>query len=186
MMSHDRTTRFVCRWGRLVFLVAMGICFSSTTPALAAANSGPCAADPQSRQLDYWLGNWNVGAAGASSQATSKVYLALDQCLVVESWDGGRGHSGENTFGYSPDDKTWYGMFADNEGRVHIFTHGQVASGVAEFQGTSQDPKGETVLNKVKVVRIDGNRVDQTWEKSTDNGATWVRVFRGEYTRASR
>ena len=120
------------------------------------------------------------------STATSKVSLALDQCLLVENWDGGRGHSGENMFAYSPEEKTWYGMFADNTGRVHVFSNGKVASGIAEFRGSSHGPKGETVLNKVRVVRIDASRVEQTWQKSTDNGATWTTEFRGEYARADR
>lgn len=77
-------------------------------------------------------------------------------------------------------------MFADNTSRVHVFSDGKVASGVAEFRGTSHGPKGETVLNKVKVVRIDATRVEQTWQKSTDNGATWTTEFRGEYARADR
>ena len=89
-------------------------------------------------------------------------------------------------FAYSPEEKTWYGMFADNTGRVHVFSDGKVAAGIAEFRGTSHGPKGETVLNKVKVVRIDATRVEQTWQKSTDNGATWTTEFRGEYARADR
>ncbi len=172
-------------WRRSFLLVAVpAIWLACAVSGLAAADSGSCAADPQSRQFDFWLGDWTVAAPSGSSTAGSKVSLALDQCLLVENWDGGRGHSGENLFAYSRDDKTWYGMFADNEGRVHIFTSGKVASGVAEFQGASRDPKGATVLNKVRVVRIDANRVEQTWQKSTDNGATWTTEFRGAYTRA--
>ena len=52
-----------------------------------------------------------------------------------------------------------------------------VASGTAEFRGTSHGPKGETVLNKVRLVGIDAHRVEQTWQKSTDNGATWTTGF---------
>jgi hypothetical protein len=29
------------------------------------------------------------------------------------------------------------------------------------------------------------NKVEQMWEKSTDNGTTWNVVFRGEYSRAN-
>ena len=185
-MQEDRTTRCLGWRGGLLFLASLAIWIGSTNPSFAAANSGPCATDPQSRQLDFWLGSWTVTAPGGSSTATSKVSSALDQCLLVENWDGGRGHSGENMFAYSPEGKTWYGMFADNTGRVHVFSDGKVASGVAEFRGTSHGPKGETVLNKVKVVRIDATRVEQTWQKSTDNGATWTTEFRGEYARADR
>jgi len=113
------------------------------------------------------------------------VSLSLDKCLVVENWDGGRGHYGQNIFGYSADDKSWYGFFADNEGRVHVFTSGKVSEGSAEFEGSSRDPKGGTVLNRVKVTKLGPNKVEQSWEKSTDNGTTWNLVFRGEYSRAN-
>ena len=71
--------------------------------------------------MDFWLGAWTVSYPGMSGNAGSKVYLELDKCMIVESWDGGKGHSGENIFAYSSDDKSWHGMFADNQGRVHVF-----------------------------------------------------------------
>jgi hypothetical protein len=185
-MQEDRINRRVCWHRDLLFLAALAIWFGSINPSFATANPAPCATDPQSRQLDFWLGNWTVTAPGGSITATSKVSLALDQCLLVENWDGGRGHSGENMFAYSPEENAWYGMFADNTGRVHVFSEGKVESGIAEFRGTSHDLKGETVLNKVRVVRIDANRVEQTWQKSTDNGATWTTEFRGAYSRTDR
>lgn len=163
----------------ILFIVA------APTSGFAAADHGSCGVNPENRQLDYWLGNWRIGAEGSSINAHSTVILSLDKCLVVENWDGGRGHSGRNVFGYSADDKNWYGMFADNEGRVHIFTSGKVSSGSAEFEGTSRGPGGATVLNRVKVIRLNPNKVEQTWEKSTDNGATWNLAFRGEYSRAN-
>jgi hypothetical protein len=166
----------------IFFLVALLACLTS---AFAVADAQSCATNSESRQLDYWLGSWTISAPGSSANATSKVYLSLDKCLIVENWDGGRGHAGQNTFAYSADDKSWYGMFADNQGRVHVFTQGTVSSDSAEFHGTSRSPKGETVLNRVRVVRVAPNKVQQTWEKSTDNGANWNVVFRGEYSRAN-
>jgi hypothetical protein len=159
--------------------------FVLATNAFAATDSASCARNPDNRQLDYWLGNWKVGAEGSSGNAHSTVSLSLDECVVVENWDGGRGHYGQNLFGYSADDKNWYGMFADNESRVHVFTSGKVSSGSAEFEGTSRGPNGETVLNRVKVARLGPDKVEQTWEKSSDNGMTWSTVFHGEYSRAT-
>jgi hypothetical protein len=165
------------------FAVPISLIF--TANVLAATESSPCATNPENRQLDYWLGKWRIGAAGSSANAHSTVSLSLDKCLVVENWDGGRGHYGQNIFGYSAEDKSWYGMFADNEGRVHVFTSGKVSAGSAEFEGTSRGPNGKGILNRVKVVRVSPDKVEQTWEKSTDNGATWNVVFRGEYSRAN-
>lgn len=162
--------------------VLFGLAFAANGFAATADNS--CATNSANRQLDYWLGNWKVGPRGASGNAHSTVTLSLDKCLIVENWDGGRGHRGRNIFGYSADDKSWYGMFADNEGRVHVFASGKVADGTAEFEGTSRGPKGESVLNRVKVTRLNPNKVEQTWKKSNDNGVTWNVVYRGEYFRA--
>jgi hypothetical protein len=165
------------------FLLLLLFGSSLTVGAFAATSANACATNAEGRQLDYWLGEWKVSAPGSSGNATSKVYLSLDKCLVIESWDGGRGHVGLNTFAYSPDEKSWYGMFADNEGRVHVFSGGKVSSGTAEFQGTSLGSEGETVLNRVRVVRVAADKVEQIWEKSTDNGTSWKQVFQGEYLR---
>lgn len=132
--------------------------------------------------MDYWLGDWSIGGAGASSSASSKVFLELDKCMIVESWDGGRGHTGQNMFAYSSDDKKWHGMFADNEGRVHVF-EGTIAAGSAEFMGPSRGPNGEADLNRVRIIRVSPDKVEQIWEKSSDGGGTWKLAFRGEYDR---
>ena len=169
-----------CRVSKSILLGIL-VALALTVNSLATAT--PCAADSESRQFDYWLGNWKIESAGSSGNARSAVSLSLDKCLVIEHWDGGTGHSGQNIFGYSAEDSNWYGFFADNEGRVHVFTSGKVSSGSAEFVGPSRDPKGGTILNRVKVTKLGPNKVEQTWEKSTDNGTTWNLVFRGEYWR---
>jgi hypothetical protein len=166
-------------------IIVAGLGISAET-VLAAPASKACATNAANQQLDYWLGNWTVTYPGASGSGASKVYLALDKCMVVESWDDGQGHTGENMFAYSADDKTWRGMFADNDGRVHIFVKGKVGLDSAEFYGPSLGQRGEAVLNRIQVVRVTPEKVEQIWGKSTDNGATWSTVFRGEYTRTNR
>ena len=150
--------------------------------AAAAPDYPPCSASAESRQLDFWLGDWAVSAPGGTKTSASKVFLELDQCLVVESWDGVGGHTGKNMFAYSADDKSWHGLFTDNEGRVHVF-EGKVSAGAAEFTGPGRSETGAAVLNRIKVIRINADQVEQTWEKSIDNGATWSVVFRGVYSR---
>jgi hypothetical protein len=150
-------------------------------PVVALAAPVPCSADPNSRQLDFWLGHWSVNYPGASAPSTSTVSLDLDSCLVVESWIGGKNHTGKNFFAYSKDDQSWHGMFADNEGRVHVF-EGKVQSAAAEFHGPSRTPEGQSVLNRIKIVQVAPHKIEQTWDKSTDKGATWTNVFKGEYS----
>jgi hypothetical protein len=151
-------------------------------PTFAASESATCSDDSEARQLDFWLGEWTVTFPGAAGSGSSRVYLALDQCLLTESWDSGTGLKGENTFAYSPDDKAWHGLYADNRGRSHVFD-GQVKSGHAEFAGPSHSSKGQLMLNRVKLERLTNNTLRQTWEKSADDGATWKLEFRGDYSR---
>lgn len=152
-------------------------------PRAAATNASSCTANPANRALDFWLGQWTIAAPGGAANATSTVTLQLDKCLVVERWDGGRGHTGENILAYSADDQSWHGLFADNEGRVHIFFHGKASPGSVEFSAPSRGPKGETTLNRVTISRINADQVQQLWQKSSDDGKTWTTAFRGQYTR---
>jgi hypothetical protein len=178
MMKRSRFPRYL-----LVFAAA-GICASFGSHGVAAADSGTCAGNAASRQLDFWLGEWAVAGPDGKLNGTSRVYLALDKCLVIENWRGSQGHAGENVFAYSRDEHGWHGMFTDNEGRVHVFLDGKVTSGSAVFSGPSHGPNGETVLNRISIVRGGSKTVTQLWQKSADNGATWSTEYRGEYSRS--
>ncbi|MGA9473315.1 MAG: hypothetical protein WBV36_12685 [Terriglobales bacterium] len=181
-MKNNFTIR-ITRSASLLFLAVVAASMSLAPRAYGAAPAGRCSTNPDSRALDFWLGDWSIAGPGSEPTAKSSVTSTLDQCVIVETWDGGRGHTGQNWFGYNADDKSWHGMFADNRGRVHVFVDGKVASGAAEFTGPSQGADGEAFLNRVRIVRISPEKVEQIWEKSTDHGATWNTEFRGEYSR---
>ena len=155
-------------------------------PMFAASGPSPCAANSEARQLDYWLGDWSVGTPEAPNTGHSKVSISLDKCLLTESWGSDTSnHQGENALAYNPEDKTWYGLFVDNRGRVHALK-GVVTAGSAEFQGPSRDANGKVVLNKVKVVRVKHDSVEQIWQKSSDNGASWTTDVQMQYLRKRR
>ncbi|HEV2701661.1 MAG TPA: hypothetical protein VGV09_08530 [Steroidobacteraceae bacterium] len=165
-------------------VVALFLCqaASAAMPTVGAAEPATCAVNPAIRQFDFWLGDWTVTYPGTSGSSASTVSATLDSCAVLETWRGDHSHRGENLFAYSAEEKSWHGLFADNEGRVHVL-NGKVAAGVAEFYGPSRGENGEAELNRVRVMRVSANEVRQTWEKSTDKGATWGTVFQGDYER---
>jgi len=156
---------------------------SIVSSAAAATNDQPCASTPETRQLDYWLGHWTMGAG--PDKSASNVTLSLDKCVFVEHWENGKGHVTEKTFAYSPEDKNWYGLFVDNQGRVHVFVDGKVSPDTAEFRGPSKGENGQPVLNRLKVTRLPADKLEEVWEKSTDNGNTWTTAYRAEYSRAN-
>jgi hypothetical protein len=170
--------RFISRL--VLVTAAMAACIAA--PA-RAADTTSCAADSTHRALDFWLGNWAISAQGGGPASTSNVSLDLDQCIVIERWDGGRGHTGENIFAYSAGDRSWHGIFADNQGHVHVFVDGKVRDGSAEFTGPSRGEHGETILNRITIRRISDTQAQQSWEKSSDGGKTWSAQFHLDYTR---
>ena len=171
---------------RLRLLLALAVGLAVNAPMIHAAERSPCATDAPSRALDFWLGNWWVTYPGASKRSTSKVTLTLDKCLFVETWSDGEGHDGENIFAYGRDDQTWHGLFADNRGRLHVFVEGKVAGAGAEFLGPSRAQSGEPVLNRMRVTPVGTDKLQQTWEKSVNNGNTWTQEFSLDYSRRSR
>jgi hypothetical protein len=171
---------------KVVFAISVGCGFGlHPLHAFAGQVAGACATAEHHR-LDFWLGDWVISAPGGAAGSTSTVSFSLDKCVVVERWGDGEEHKGENLFGYSADDRSWHGFFADNRGRVHVFVDGKVTAGVAEFRGPSTAEDGHTVVNRVRIILNHPNKVEQIWEKSIDNGATWTTAFRGEYTRKSQ
>jgi len=165
---------------RTIFLAFASVfCFFSVLSAQAAADTGSCASGGAAGQFDFWLGDWSVD----SGRGHSTVHLALDNCLVIESWGSNTSdHRGENTIAYNPEEKTWYGLFVDNHGRAHVLS-GSVTAGSAELRGAGLDENGAAVLKRVRVVRVNRDTVDQIWEKSADSGASWTMDFKMEYLR---
>ena len=78
-------------------LIAIGLCFA--TRAFAAKDAQPCA-NPETRQLDYWLGSWTMGEG--TDKSISKVSLSLDNCEFVERWEDGKGHVTEKNVCLQP------------------------------------------------------------------------------------
>jgi hypothetical protein len=180
-VEHTRSQNSLSLISSLVVASLLGVLLSlASSPAEAQPSS--CAANQQHRQLDFWLGTWIVAYPHASTLSKSTVSLDLGTCLLIEHWVGDKGHEGMNMFAYSSDDKSWRGMFADNEGRVHMF-EGTAASGSAEFHGPSRGPDGKEFINRLKIVQLNADKVEQTWEKSSDSGTTWTIEFQGEYSR---
>jgi hypothetical protein len=169
----------------ILALLISAVCAVALAPAASrAAGQAACAANAHGRQLDYWVGDWLVTNPGESgNQSSSTVRLALEQCVVIENWSDHKGHDGENIFGYSEGDASWRGMFFDNRGHVHVFVDGKVDAGAAEFSGPSRGAHGEALLNRIRLRRVTPDHLEQTWEKSADQGRTWTQQFRLEYAR---
>jgi hypothetical protein len=129
---------------------------------------GGCDA-PEHRQLDFWVGAWNVTAGGGIVQ--SDITLDPSGCYVVEHWKAPT--AGHSVSFWNPELGMWFQTYVTGGSPVL-----RMAGGLADAGMVMQTPTGL----RFTWSRIGGRRVRQTIESSSDGGATWSLSFDGTYT----
>jgi uncharacterized protein (TIGR02246 family) len=167
---------------RRVVLVALLAC-----PA-AAQTTRPCADVPEYRQLDFWIGEWDVTPTSrppAAPPARSRIEPVESQCAIAETFTSSSGYSGRSLNTYHPDKKRWEQFWVDNEGALHHYL-GSFRDGNLYYEAEGVRPLGATSpLAKVKMTFFNQGRdqVRQLGEQSTDGGRTWTTAYDLTYRR---
>ena len=151
--------------------------------AQAQRNATPCAASPESRQFDFWIGEWDVRNPQGQLAGTSSIQLILGDCVIFENWtSGGGAYTGKSFNLYNSSLKKWQQFWADDKGGVLEFA-GEYKDNELRYTGESLDPKGNRIMHRLTFFNLSPGRVRQLWEQSTDNAKTWTIAFDGLYVR---
>ena len=178
---------------RLVGAVLV-LLFSSSTilsqqSGTAASPISPCNAGQQ-KQLDFWVGEWDLTwpgeKAGETGHGTNNIRRVLDGCVVQETFSGGdsmhlRGASVsifDSTIG------KWKQTWVDNEGGYLDFV-GELKDGQMILQREAVRNDGTKVLQRMVFKNIGPNELDWSWEASRDAGKTWQVQWPIHYKRKS-
>lgn len=157
---------------------------SDTLPAPATTTRGCVAA--QSRQFDFWLGQWQVTNPADNAVGRSRIESILDGCVLMENWDSSSGVSGRSFNIFNADTRRWEQFWVDNSGsRLHLA--GGLRQGRMVLQGVQDKADARTGLRQHERITWTPNgdgSVRQHWETSTDDGKTWATSFDGLYRRA--
>lgn len=169
-----------------VFLSGLVVAMLSCSSALAQeqqSGPAPCASD-EYRQFDFWLGTWDVTAAGADAPtATNDISSRHGGCVVLEQYDAG-GYTGMSISFYDNVAKRWHQSWMANDGLAVYLEGGLNEDGamVMSDKGlVSNEITGN--INRVTWTPNEDGSVRQRWEQSKDGGETWNTVFAGTYTR---
>jgi hypothetical protein len=181
--------RNVCVY-RLRFAVlaagAAGVLGAAPPPPLQAgppAVPGPCAA-PEYRQFDFWLGEWEVRTPAGKLAGRNTITRMLGGCVLQERWRGARGHQGTSYNIYDASRRRWHQTWVDDEGLL-LQLEGGYADGRMVLSGEIVDSAGRPVKQRITWERMDGGRVRQRWDSSSD-GVTWETQFEGIYNPVKR
>lgn len=140
-------------------------------------------AQPEARQFDFWLGEWNL-TWGEDGTGTNSIRAILDGCIIQENFnsDPSMGFTGMSVSAYDRHRGKWVQTWVDNQG------------GYLDFVGEFKDGKmilqrealvdGQNFLQRMRWYNIMRNELDWNWERSDDNGETWRVQWHIHYRRA--
>ena len=167
-------------------LAAATLAAAGAAPASAQQAPDPdrCRNTPEFRQLDFWIGTWDVVHPDSGRQlGVNVIEPMLNDCALMENWTATRGGTGKSLNFYDPQRRTWRQVWVDAFGSVLDYREGEFRDGAMRFSGITIGPAGDTTLQKLIFHHVAADTVRQVFESSKDRGATWTTDWVGLYIR---
>jgi hypothetical protein len=156
--------------------------------SLLFAQKLPCS-QPEFRQFDFWVGNWEAFATNGKKAGDSKISIMLDSCVILEEWTSassqqGLTYSGKSFNMYNVATKQWQQTWVDNTGNTTEFLRGTGSDGkIVYYADKVMDPKGKNFMRRLTFTKLNNDKVRQLGERSDDEGKTWTTEYDLEYRR---
>ena len=164
-----------------MFLIATTLLLLQTaTTAPQAPPPNPCA-QPEYRQLDVWVGDWDVYGPKGKLAGRNTITREYGGCVVQEHWVGQGGMSGSSFNTYEPATGRWHQVWVDNGGTFLTLAGRRDGEAIA-MDGDMPTRTGK-VKHSLRLTPREGGKVHQLWRTSADEGKTWTVVFDGTYVR---
>jgi hypothetical protein len=146
--------------------------------AMAQSNApNPCA-DPHQKELEFWVGEWDLtwpgDTAGQVAHGTNSIKRTMDGCVVQENFSGHNAMHlrGMSVSTYDTRNHAWKQTWVDNEGGYLDFVGG-FKDGEMILARDLTRPDGSKAKQRMVFKNISQNEFDWSWELSTDGGKTW-------------
>ncbi len=174
---------------RTAQLVGALLLFTLSAAAQNAPTAQPCTR-PESKQFDFWVGEWDLTWPNPPGQAEGKgtnvIRKALDGCVIEENFDGkaSNGLVGRSFSVFNVRTGKWHQTWVDNQGGYLDFTGGPQGTTFV-FARDGKKPDGTPIKQRMVFKNITKDAFDWSWEASTDGGKTWTVNWPIHYTRTA-
>lgn len=154
----------------------------------AGINAFPCRADAQTREFDFWVGEWDVFATGTNfTVGRSSIQKASGDCMILENWTaiGPMPHNGKSMNYVNPETGKWEQLWIGSNGRgnhVSRFYNGEYKDSVMRFESETKTPQGKQT-GRFSFFNQGPDQVRQLFETSADGGKTWKTNYDFTYKR---
>ena len=165
----------------LLLVLFFSTLMSAQQSAPAPKPPAPPPPPAESRQFDFWLGEWEVTGPKGKVVGRSRIEKIASGWGLLENWESA-GAPGKSLNAWNPAKKCWQQFWVGSGGGILELRGGLDAQGRMVMQGESPNPAGPgTVLNRITWTPNADGTVRQAWDISTDAGATWQLSFDGLY-----
>jgi len=162
-------------------------CLAAVLAAMPAnaESSSPCRLTEVSRNLDFWVGDWDV-YLGKQLAGRDTVERILGGCAITEQWSGsdGPGDEGMSLFAYDARKDLWTQTWITNDssqpGGIKVKTLRAHAPESTTFQGEIEGKNGAVYYDRTILTALPGGRVHQEIQVSRD-GTAWHTGFDAIY-----
>lgn len=148
----------------------------------ADKRKNPCMYAAESRQFDFWLGEWDVFNPQGTKVGASAIQRVANGCGVLENWSGALGGAGKSINFYDPRAGKWFQYWIGADGQPQRYA-GVYRDGALRYEGEPSTQNGKTVITRLTFFNLDANTVRQFSEQSDDGGKTWAVNYDFKYVR---
>ncbi len=154
--------------------------------AFAQAPPQPGCDSAESRQFDFWIGEWELsyktpdGKAGTSRNRISPI---LDGCAILEEFSGAPGTKldGRSVSTFDRNARAWKQTWVDNTGSYLDFTGG--LSEGRMVLAREAERQGRRFRQRMVWQDIRPDALKWLWQRSDDGGSTWSTQWEIDYKR---
>ncbi|MEO6212537.1 MAG: tetratricopeptide repeat protein, partial [Vicinamibacterales bacterium] len=149
-------------------------------------NARPCEHDPRYRELDYWIGEWEVRGVNQPPQApasTSTITRIHNGCVILETY-AAPGYAGQSFNIFDRSKGQWHQAWVDTTGGLHEYWGGP-KDGSMVYEGSIPPAPGQTARTQTRMslLKVGPDTVRQLAETTLDGGKTWQVAYDLTYTR---
>ncbi|MGD9967476.1 MAG: hypothetical protein AB7Q23_10110 [Hyphomonadaceae bacterium] len=158
-------------------LLVLSACATTSVPSRAETLASSCA-DPRFREMDFWVGEWEVQWDATPSLPAgvgrNTVTRELGVCVIQERFEGGpatQGLVGHSVSTFHRQVGQWRQTWVDNKGGYFALVGGRQGD-----QFVLESTRISEQMPQVRMVFEDITDTSLTWrwQRSTDGGATWA------------
>ena len=154
---------------------------SAEATATATPPAPPKCDQPEHRQFDFWIGEWDVTGPDGSKAGVNVIEKILDGCVLNENWTGASGAVRGKSYNiYSRAKGKWHQTWVDSTGSL-LEIEGGIVDGKMVLEGDGIGQGGQPIRHRITWTPNDDGSVRQHWQITSDGGATWNDAFDGLY-----